>query len=403
MLGGYFLIAAVLSLTVDPWRINNSPLALASLENSREISNKLRLGKAALANKGDWKNIILGSSRIEIALDPTHPAFAGKRTVNLAMSSAHLYETIPVGEYVLQRNPHTETLILGIEAGDLHNDWDSRKYTSFPHSPFADNGRSIERSINAIIGGRSFADSISTIERHMAGTRSKRSPLGQWIQPNHPANLRMYAESLIGMGVENPEGPWGLDGQKMRKNKADLLSDFLRRVRDSGIAIHVVIPPVHVLKQIHPTLDEPDSMWWEHDLRALTAICAKANAIPSPGPPVRLLSFLTFNEYTTRHMPDTGAPSQRIPGWFDLGHPQSELGGKIIESVMSAQPVTDTNGSPYGIDLLANDWSRIQTDWIAAHLAYCKTHAEDVNWWRLQIAAAPRNTRIPVTPVESAE
>ena len=74
LLGSYLVFTAVLSTTVDPWRINAAPWALAALDPAREICQTTRVGKAAIANRGIWRAAIFGSSRLEIGLDPTHPA-----------------------------------------------------------------------------------------------------------------------------------------------------------------------------------------------------------------------------------------------------------------------------------------------------------------------------------------
>ncbi|MCF7674370.1 MAG: hypothetical protein K9N23_03740 [Akkermansiaceae bacterium] len=382
LMGGYFLLTAILSLTVDPWRINHTRWAVAALDPAREISNTVRVGKAALANRGDWQVVMLGSSRIEIGLDPTHPVFGTRRTCNLAMSAAHLLETIPAGNYLLDRNPQIETLILGIEAGDLHNDWDSRKYARFYQSPFADDNHSIERSINQIIGGRSLVDSIATLQRYFDGTKPIRSQLGQWLQPNHPANLRQYVESAFEMGFEICEDQWNLRPQILRQQKADLLEKFIILVRQAGIEMHIVVPPQHALKQLHPSLDQPETMCWENDLRALADICIKANAVVATGPPVKLWSFMTFNDYTTIPMPEPGAKSQQMPGWFDLGHAQSKLGDRVLSTIFAGRPGADVTSAPVGVSLLEGDWNVHRANWIAAHREYCLGNPRDVAWWR---------------------
>lgn len=395
MMSVYFAITAVLSLTVDPWRINNSCLSIKALDSSREISGTVRVGKAALANRGDWETIILGSSRLEMGLNPSHPAFGGKRTVNLAMSAATITEAIAVGNYSLDRNPHVTTVILGFEAGEFYNDVDSRIYSGFYESPFGDNNHSIERNINQVIGGRSLVNSIATINRYLAGTGSERSPLGQSLKPNHPANLRQYVETSAKFRSDTTDDAWALRPQKPRLQKQELVLRFIRRVRDSGIQLYIVVSPQHALKQIHPFLDEPITMYWQHDLADLVNICKEANSVATSGPPVKLWSFLTFNEYTTKPMPATDAKSQQMPGWFDLGHAQQQLGDKIIETIMSGEPVMDQNGNPYGINLLDNDLDEIRSKWISAHLAYCKSHPGDVLWWRSIFAHAPGRSQQP--------
>lgn len=385
LMAAFFAVTATLSTTVDPWRINQTRWSLASLDGAREISNTVRVGKAALANRGNWQVLILGSSRVEIGLDPSHPAFGGKRAVNLAMSAANLHETVPVGHYALDRNPQVDTVLLGIEAGDLHNDFDSRKYTRFHQSPFADNNRSIERGINQVIGGRALADSIATLQRHFRGAPPKRSPLGQWLRPNHPPDIRRYAETTFQMGFENSADEWNLRPQVLRPGKAAMLAGFLRRAREAGIAMHVFLPPQHALKLIHPTEDQPRAMAWETDLDALAAICREANARPATGPPVRLWSFLTFNEATTRPLPRPDGTSRQMPGWFDLGHAQPEVGRHVLETLFADRSGT-TGPSAYGIDLLEGDPDARRAAWIEGHRTYCASRPEDVAWWRDLVA-----------------
>ncbi len=383
LMGGYFIITTLLSLTVNPWRINKTPFEIDALDSSREISGTVRVGKAALANKGNWQTVILGSSRMEIGFNPEHPVFADTKTVNLAMSAANILETVPAGNYVLDRNPGIKTLILGIDAGDLHNDLDSRKYnTRFFNSPFADNNISIERSINQLIGGRSLVDSIATIQRHLSGKQPDRSHLGQWINPNYPGNLRAYVESTFKMGFEPSRDAWNLRSQTLRQGKADLLSGFIKRVREEGIRMYIIIPPQHALKQIHPELNAPTTVCWEKDLLELREICTKANSVNSQAPPVELWSFLHFNEYTTRKMPSGNAGIQRMEGWFDLGHAQDALGDLILNNLFSREAGADPNTPTVGINLTSTDWDSFRNEWIAAHSIYCGNNPEDVAWWR---------------------
>ena len=385
LLGGYLLITAILTTTVDPWRINAAPWALASLDKSREISQTTRVGKAAIANRGIWQAAIFGSSRLESGLDPTHPALPSQRSVNLAMSGAGLLENLAAANYTLDRNPQLKTIIFGIDPGDLHSAGDSRNANHFYQSPFADNNHSLERSINQVIGWRAFTDSIATLKRHRKGTRPKCSPFGQMLQPADHGNLRAFIESAF---IENSADQWNLRPQVLRQQKADGLAAFIQRVRQAGIELFIIIPPQHALKQIHPTADRPDLMGWETDLLALAAICTKANATAATGPPVQLWSFLTFNSFTTTPMPVPGAACQYMPGWFDLGHAGNELGNNVLDNLFASKPGGSTAVKPVGVNLLDGDWNAHRAAWIEGHANYCASHPQDVAWWRGLVARA---------------
>jgi hypothetical protein len=376
LLGGYFLLTAILSLTVNPWRINRSPLSIDALDEARDIRKNLRVGKAALANYGDWQVVLFGSSRVEQAFDPTHTAFGGRRTVNLAMAAASVLETVPVAHYTLDRNPDIETILFGIDAGDLTSDFDSRKHTRFDESPFADGGFSIERGINQIIGGRSFLDSIGTIQRKFMGERPDRTPLGQWVDPNHPNNLRRYVEHAFSRGFENPRKGWDVEAGDLRKHKADLLFEFLVRARREGIELHLFVPVQHALKIVHPEHDRPDGMCWEADLMALASVCEEANRFDAPGPPVIFWNFLDFSPLNTCSLPKPAEGTIQMEGWYDLGHAQREVGSKILETILGTANMSTGLTMPLAV------WDKLRADWLDAHQRYCRDHPNDVAWWR---------------------
>ena len=382
MLATYFIITAVFSLTVDPWRINQTRFSIESLDEYREISDTLRTGKAALANKGDWDTVIIGSSRMEIAFDPEHPALPGKRRVNLAMAAATLTETIAVANYTLDRNPGIKTMLFGIEVGELHNDADSRTFTDFYNSPYSDNNRSIERSINQIIGARSLSDSISTIRNKSAGIHPKRNQLGLWIGPEYPSDLRAFVEGAFAEGHREPEENWNLRPQDLRTAKADALSILVRRVRGAGIELHLVLPPMHALKMIHPYDDEPDSMAWETDLHRLAKICEEANAIPSASPPVKLWDFLLFNKHTCVALPSPDAEIRKLSNWTDLSHARPEIGNMALYLMFQQGGEGGEVDGLIGRNLLLGDWEDHRSSWILNHREYCRTNSNDVVWWR---------------------
>lgn len=386
MLGIYFLFTAALSLTVDPWRINSTALSIDKLDAAREISSTVRVGKAALANRGDWETVIFGSSRVEMAFDPKHPAFGGKRTVNLAMSAANVFELVPAANYALDRNPDVKLMLFGIDAGDLHGDFDSRKFTHFYESPFADNNLSIERGINQVIGGRSLIDSIATISRHFSGETPERAPLGQWVKPSHPQNLRLYVETTIRMGFENSHEAWSLKEKDLRVHKAELLKELLTRVRNEGIEMHLFVPPQHALKLIHPDANRPEKMCWDEDLRALAVICDEVNKNKVPGPPIRLWNFLTFYEYTTRALPEKGDGLMQMESWNDLGHAQTDVGNMEIETMLGK-----SMQKPMGVELRLADWVSLRAEWISQHEQYCIRRADDVEWFRTLVRQAREN------------
>lgn len=378
----YLVLAITLSTTVDPWRIIGAPWGIKRLDDFREISENIRLGKAALANRGDWQAVILGSSRMEIALDATHRAFTGQRAVNLAMSAANLYETIAVGNYALDHNPGIQTIIIGVDAGDLHSEADSRRFTNFNETPLAGDHDRIEHAITWLIGGQAFADSISTVRDYFGHIPPKRDALGRMHKPNHLANLRQYVELNFSRGFETQADLWTTRQQTLCQAKADLLTKFLARARSRGIELHVVIPAQHALRAVHPTQNHPSMICDEHGLLVLTEICRTANEIPAKTQPIHLWNFLSFNDFTTVSMPALDAPSQQMPGWFDLGHVSKQAGDLMLDHMFEVRLNSQESLNIDNPDLLTCNWNIYKSNWLDAHRKYCITHSQDVAWWR---------------------
>lgn len=393
LLGGYLVVTAAITTTVDPWRINAAPWRLDAIDGARDFYSNRRVGKAALANRGDWRIVILGSSRVEIALDPAHLVLRGRPAVNLGLSASTLYENLAVGDYALARHPQVETVVLGIDPGDLFNTIDSRRANHYEQSPFADNNHSIERTISQLIGWNALADSVATVRRHATGKPPKFSPLGRMQEPSDEPNLRRFVEAAF---IEDSAAQWNQRPQELCQPKVAALAAFIARVRQAGIALHLIIPPQHALKQLHPTADLPASMGWETDLLALAGICRQANASAATGPPVTLWSFLTFNPLTTKPMPAPGAADQRMPGWFDLGHAYTELGDRVLQTLFASPEELAADPAPVGVNLLAGDWEAHRAAWCQAHRDYCRNHPQDVAWWRALVA---RRAGQPSPPV----
>lgn len=378
----YLVLAVTLSTTVDPWRIINAPWGIKCLDPFREISENIRLGKAALANRGDWQAVILGSSRMEIALDATHRAFIGQRAVNLAMAAANLYETVAVGNYALDHNPGIQRIIIGVDADDLHSESDSRKFTNFNETPFAGNSNRVEHAFTWLIGGQAFADSITTLQRYFHHISPVRDTYGRLLKPKHRANLREYVELNFSRGFETTLGQCSTGPPSLCKAKSDLLANFLNRARHRGIELLVVVSPQHALKLVHRNQNRPVTIHDESGLLELIAICRKVNESPSNAQPIRLWNFSTFNDFTTVSMPVPGAESQQMPGWYDLGHVGKQMGDLMLDTMFVERPSVHGQPNPIFPNLLDVDWNAYKASWIEAHRNYCSSHPEDVAWWR---------------------
>lgn len=383
LIAAYLTLAAVINTSIDPWRIIDAPWSIQSLDPWRDPSEVVRTGKAAFANRGDLEVVAIGSSRIEIAIDPTHAAFDGKRSINLAMAAANIYETVPVANYTIDRNPDLETIIFGIEAGDLYNKFDSRTVTDFYQSPFYENSPLIERTVNQVIGAGALNDSIATIQQAIKKATPERNELGLWIKPKNPLNIKNYMEALFEKGFINSFDEWEATSRDFKPSKAALLEGLIARCQAEGIQLYIVIPPQHALKLLHPTENYPKELPWELDLKKLIAICKAANNLNPDAPQVQLWDFSIFSDWTTEPLPSSDETIQRMDNWFDFGHAKPVIGNEILNTLFYGTTSTRKN---IGVNLLETPWEQFKYQWIQQHAEYVQAQSADVEWRRGWVA-----------------
>lgn len=381
LIAGYLISAAILNTSVDPYGYIRAPWAWDTVfDDYRDVTPATRIGKAAIANQGHWTAAIFGSSRMEMGVSTNHEDLRSYNTANLAMPAAFLNEVIPAIDYTLNRNPDLELVLMGFEVGDLSSKRDLRAITNFYQSPFADNNKSIERLINSTVGWTSFEESIETIKRYLNEIDPVRNRYGYNTKPKDPLNIRRQTELGFRMNIYDPPQPYGKWGPiSEEKRPSDLIQQLLElliRMRREGIEVHILLPPVHALKLIHPETSMPESIAWEHEILILMELCEQANAITEAGPQIQLWSFLTFNEYTTEPMPSLSKESQRLKNWFDLGHSRKYVGQSFTSVVMN-----DKKDNDIGVELLSSDWSTYKKVWLEAHAKYYKSAREDISWY----------------------
>jgi hypothetical protein len=117
-------ITSLANVLIDPYGIFGSPTWDRLNRIKPETLKQARLFKAVEIHRVQPKALLLGSSRTDIGLDPTHPALASLQPAyNLSLPGASMYELRRYFEHALLTQTHPELLILGL---DLQSFRDSR-------------------------------------------------------------------------------------------------------------------------------------------------------------------------------------------------------------------------------------------------------------------------------------
>ena len=89
-------------------------LQLPRLEIDRDPSTGGRAKTASGLLAGDINALMLGSSRVEVGLDPEHPLFDGFRAYDASLRGTNLYEISRVYDFALEHND-IELVVYGVD------------------------------------------------------------------------------------------------------------------------------------------------------------------------------------------------------------------------------------------------------------------------------------------------
>lgn len=101
---------------IDPYGLVNSPEVSGINRFKPEQITRVRMFKAAAVSRIQPRSLLMGSSRADIGLDPSHPALA---TVgpgyNLGLSGANMHEVRQYFEHALFNQPDLEVVVIGLD------------------------------------------------------------------------------------------------------------------------------------------------------------------------------------------------------------------------------------------------------------------------------------------------
>jgi hypothetical protein len=400
------------NIVVDPFRIFDL-VSIAGLNEQRtQVSTRSRMAKAVRTCVVDATSVVMGTSRVEVGVNPEHPgwhnpgrvyslALAGmgideieKTFRHLVHASPHLKE-VAIGIDFLMFNANREAVVFGTEVGDfdpkrllLHRDQDC--------------WQTYARTVVDVAGPRALPYALRTIGTQMPepGTPDfKMDTIGAWIaQYDHNGYRGRYFDAVLAR-VEKVGFRALLDGGKgnaagqesayVRKiwrplpeerycmtapgqpGTLDVFGDLLDVAQQSGVRVHIFINPIHARMLI--ALREA-GLWpiyedWKRGLVRVNDEVAQKNGRE----PLPIWDFSGFNTVTTERVPELGDLKTPMLYWWEPSHHRAAAGTLTLDRVLGYR---DPGGrkvpDDYGVLLT----SRSIEGWIegtrAAALAYMR-------------------------------
>lgn len=374
---GTVVVGFALNTAVNPWRVTPTPWTSQKLEPYRAIEITWnRTSKAGLVRSGTWDAAMFGSSRVDIGLDPQHPAFDGLRCANLGLNAGLLVENHAMFRYYIERQS-PRLVVLAIDAGDLSTPPPKVNLTDFPLSPLDPAGNPLERELRYRFGVSTMAASIATVGRSVKDQPAEHSPQGFRLDASFPQNQRLLISSLyLSTTYRMAMAHTTHDG--LSREKIALVEEIIAACREKNTRLVIFFTPNHALFQLaYRELGDPDP-YFAKDRRALAELAAAANTAAPDAPPVEVWDFLDGHPLNSPPLPPADQPGSHLDGWIDLFHATPDIGRLMLDRL--------SGPGPYG-ERLTPETIDARVEQVRAQLeAYATRHPDDLAFLKKSLA-----------------
>jgi len=355
LVGAFFGVLGLFAFCntrINPLWVTPSPWTDESFAPFRQIYRNTRTAKAGLLRNKDWEIVLMGSSRVAIAMDPKFPEWGGRKVLNLGLSASTITENKLVVDYVLKHNPSVKHLIVGVDLTDLSSRADSTRSTGFNESPFDPVGGATERELRYVFGVSTFRAAVRTWQTKRKGEIPPYTELGHWAhhRTHGMASVRKMIETGTIPGAKRFVVARKAGGDQPLASKLDLLESILRSCRDHGVKLTVLVPPNHIAYLVVPYVSgAPDPMMMAN--RRAIGECVKEVNAEIPGSlQAEAWDFDDLHLLNGEALPPFEDPTRELHYWVDGIHSKEPL-GHIMLSRMLGWPLPDPAGGDYGVRL----------------------------------------------------
>ncbi|NBC10896.1 MAG: hypothetical protein GVY24_04065 [Planctomycetes bacterium] len=357
------LVIAGFNAVVDPYDVYRLPGPGAAAFDGHRPAMGSRITKLETIRRGPIDVLFVGSSRVEVGLDPAHPAFDGRRAYNAGMSGCWLEESLAVIDYALAHQP-IEELILLLD----FSYWETGRPPSqdFATARHAPNFNPVDYHGRLLLGSETIERSFETIEMRtqdeageVRGGLLVRSLKPDGVAQRHIFEVTMAERGLSERFTYNPSA-------------TDALAAVLQRARERGVRVTLVLTPTHAVRLVN---FERRGLWgaFERWKRELVARVEQINAAESPGPAVALWDFSTFDPPNTEPIPAAGDTETVMRWYWDPGHFRPALGDRVLSRVTGTAADDATFGTQLAGESLGAHLSRERQ----RRAAYIAEHPND--------------------------
>lgn len=300
---------------VDPYGVVNSPQLSRVNELKPEQYHHARLFKAVGVMHNKPKNLLLGSSRSDLGLDPDHRALADGTTYNLALVGPNMYEVRRYFEHALANQPEVKTVVLGIDFFMFNENW--KNSPDFDENRLGQEKLNIQDAINISFSTDALKSSKRTIKSSLDSDAYYlyRANGLRYVYGNEPDEpLANKFEKMISGFLE---GERSYTNFKFSPSFLDDFKQVVETCRQRNIELKIFISPLHAS---HLEAIKTAGMWselenWKRQVVEITPVW----------------DFSGYNSITTEPI------NENMKNYWDSSHYRKEVGDLILNRLFQIQ------------------------------------------------------------------
>ena len=356
---------AVINVFVDPfWRFDLVEIPKFNAQKT-QFPASARLAKAGMICRLQPSTVILGTSRVEVGLDPTHPALRSAHGLayNLALAGSGLHELDLTLRHAVHASPQLKRVLLGLDFfmfnanreavvfGTEVFNFDEKRLLVSAHDTC---WRSFLYDLPLLLGPKGLFHSLATVLQQKSEPTSASSPdIANWIG-NYDSNGYRNNFYIIQKLIAPNRGYRALfEGQERyyvekvwrpaptrrycfgwdQKSTFATFRGMLDFARSAGIDLRIFINPIHarLLLAVRDAGLWPQYEDWK--TKMVEVLADEATGAGQPQFP--LWDFSGFNSVTTEPVPPARDTTTVMKGFWEPSHYKKEVGDLMIDRMVS--------------------------------------------------------------------
>lgn len=377
--GGSF----ALNTWVNPLWITPMPWSAESFGPYKPIHKHPRTGKAGLCLDGKWQVACVGSSRVDIAIDPLDPLWHGRRTCNLGLRGGNLHEFAALVEFAVTHNPKLEEVVLGIDHYDFNIH--SAENPDFQQSPLTKSGDEVERMLRYYCGFSTTMDSFKSLNYRRKQRPASNTRFGQW---KYQIDSRPFASIYKTDSLPTARRYLQARQQSLAPapQKVAALDRILRACSDRKVRLTIALTANHATYMAAYFVGNDPDPAFDLNRAAVVNQVDHWNQSHPDSPSVRIIDFYGFHPLNCEPL-----SVKENRDWVDGTHALPSLGRLMIERIQQMNAGKLEPG--YGVEVTPATLELRKKEILEGFEQYKQVHPEDWQWvnemWRAKPVKNP--------------